>query len=306
MLSDLSILLLTTREYELIPVMGGDINCRFGDLNAAFCNTGILYTDNIDTSSNAHGLIYGADLCNSTNIFPLNHLIHRQIEFQGDFTYFKGTKKSQIEMVYTTVDGLDFVKDFNICNDNWHFSDHRPIEVSVLCVERINATNPLRRARDLNYGYDPHITTIKRHTSKYDLSKISEYLSDNRVQIEHDILSSLQAENINEAIIKLDHHLGLAHKKSKVKQNTEDESVTLQLMEKANEEFHNYRRSLDEEPDRDHAATYERYQTARNAISHAALKGEHDKWCKLIDECDSKKTWERVDWKGNLSKQAAN
>ena len=143
MFSDLSTLLLTARENNLIPIMGGDINCRFGDLNAAFYNTGSLYANNIDISSNTHGLTYGTDLCNSANIFPLNHLIHRHFEFQGDFTYFKANKKSQIDMVYTNTQGLDFIKGFNICNENWHFSDHRPVEVSMICVERINAINLL-------------------------------------------------------------------------------------------------------------------------------------------------------------------
>ena len=75
-------------------------------------------------------------------------------------------------------------------------------------------------------------------------------------------------------------------------------------MEKANEEFSNYLRCLDDEPDGDHQAVYSRHHAARNAISHSSLKGKNDKWCKLIGECDAKKTWRRRDWKGNISKQA--
>ena len=94
MFSDLSNLLLDTSSRNLIPIIGGDINCRFGQLNDNFQN-GFIYTDNIDTTSNFHGRTYGVDICKTTGIFPLNHLQYKTQRFPGDFTYHKGNKKSK-------------------------------------------------------------------------------------------------------------------------------------------------------------------------------------------------------------------
>ena len=74
-------------------------------------------------------------------------------------------------------------------------------------------------------------------------------------------------------------------------------------MEKAYEKFYNYRRCSEDELDGDRQTMYERYQAARNAISHSSLKCKNDKCYKLIGEWDATKTWERIDWKGNFQEQ---
>ena len=99
MFCDLNELLLSACEKNLIPIMGGDMNCRYGNLNVTFSSMNILYSENIDENSNHHGRTYGIDLCTSANIFPLNHL--KQKKFSGDFTYLKADKKSQIDFVYS-------------------------------------------------------------------------------------------------------------------------------------------------------------------------------------------------------------
>ena len=101
MFSELCAQLVTSHEKNLIPFMGGDINCRFGDLNSAFYDFKLCYATNIDSVSNFHGRTYGIDMCTVGNISPLNHLIHEDKKFDGDFIYFKANKKSQIDMVYT-------------------------------------------------------------------------------------------------------------------------------------------------------------------------------------------------------------
>ena len=90
MFSELGGFLMTLRESKLIPIMGGDVNCRFGDLNLIHENNHLLYEDNVDATSNKHGLMYGRDLCITSDIFPLNHLNYRGKIFDGGFTYCKG------------------------------------------------------------------------------------------------------------------------------------------------------------------------------------------------------------------------
>ena len=47
--------LLSLNDKDLIPILGGDINCRFGDLNNAFQEQRLRYQENADNTSNHHG-----------------------------------------------------------------------------------------------------------------------------------------------------------------------------------------------------------------------------------------------------------
>ena len=75
MFCDISSQLIMSYERKLIPILGGDINCRYGNLNNYFSEHGLKYNKNVDVTSNNHGVTYGIDLCKAGCIFPLNHLI---------------------------------------------------------------------------------------------------------------------------------------------------------------------------------------------------------------------------------------
>ena len=51
--------------------------------------------------------------------------------YDGDYTYFKGNAKSQIDYVYTNKAGLGVIKSLTIYKENWHLSDHLPIGVTL-------------------------------------------------------------------------------------------------------------------------------------------------------------------------------
>ena len=97
--------------------------------------------------------------------------------YPGDFTYLKAEKKSQIDYVFTDRIGVKSIKDFSICSENWHLSDHRPICVEIKATEAINSYSLLRRAKDLNYEFDPLHTKPKRYLSNYDTEIFQDYLS---------------------------------------------------------------------------------------------------------------------------------
>ena len=88
--------------------------------------------------------------------------------FPGDFTYYKTEKKSQIDYVFTTRAGMKFVKNFSICNESWHLSDHRPLCLEIKANEAINCHGLLRRAQDLNYEFDPQLNKPTRYLASYD------------------------------------------------------------------------------------------------------------------------------------------
>ena len=299
MFSELGSFLITLREKKLIPFMGGDLNCRFGDLNMLFEDK--LYTGNVDASSNKHGRTYGRDICTMGGIFPLNHLTHRGNVFEGDFTYFKGEKKSQIDFVFTCNEGLKIVKSFSIIKDNWHLSDHRPVSVEISAARMVNSAFVLRRAKELNYEYQPNRPSIVRHLGSYDLNLFSNYLLENDNTIQADVLQEIQKNNISGAIAKFDIHLHEAHRVSKKKKRAADE-VSKVHMEKANSEFDNYKLSLIGQSADDPEAAYRKYQAARNCITSDMYSKEHRKWKNLLKNDNPKALWQHIDWKGNLSK----
>ena len=66
--------------------------------------------------------------------------------------------------------------------------------------------------------------------------------------------------------------------------------------------FDNYQRSLPGDSVDTPAEAYEKYQKARNNVTSGMCTIEHEKWNKLVTEESPKSLWEKIDWKGNLSK----
>ena len=141
MFADLASHLLSLREKNLTPILGGDLNCRYGEMNHAFREQKLSYSVNADSSSNHHGRTYGVDMCNSCGVFPMNHLRMNNKDFPGDFTYQKAEKRSQIDFIYTDRIGVKTVIDFKIMNENWHLSDHKPVCLEIKAAESINLSH---------------------------------------------------------------------------------------------------------------------------------------------------------------------
>ena len=275
--SELASFLLLLREKKLIPIMGGDMNCRFGDLNLVNEDNPLLYEKNADLNSNKHGLTYGKDLCAVGNIFPLNHLVYRGKIFDGDFTYFKGEKKSQIDYVFTNKDGLKRIKKFSIHSDNWHLSDHRAVSVELIASRMVNSAFLLKRAKELNYEFQPNRSSIVRHLGSYNIDVFTNFLRENDAIIQNDVLGELSNQNIHGAIKKFDVHLQEAHRVSRKKKRAENQTPTT-FMTKANSEFDNYRKSLNGQSDDTPEVALDKYLTARNNVTSNMHSIEHKKW----------------------------
>ena len=302
MFGELGGFLVSLREKNLIPIMGGDLNCRYGNLNHLCGDNQLLYDDNADESSNKHGLTYGKDLCMVGEIFPLNHLKYRGKSFEGDCTYSKGNKRSQIDYVYTNKDGLKLMNSFAIQKDDWHLSDHRAILAEVNGAKVFNSAFLLKRAKELNYEFDPHRPTIVRYLGNYDLDMLKNYLRENETQLQGDVLGEMSKCNINSAVIKLDHHLHTALRFARKKKTVTLNNVPKIAMEKANEEFENYQRSLKGESIDSTEDAWRKYQLSRNSVSSSMQNIEHKKWTSFVESKNAKELWDSIDWKGNLSK----
>ena len=302
MFADLTDLMLKCQENNLIPILGGDLNCRPGNLNDIPAN--MNYSENIDKTSNAHGRTYFPDICSISKIFPINHLNYKQKSFMGNFTYHKADKHSQIDFALTNNIGIRSVEDFSIISENWHLSDHKPITLSIKATEAINAICILRRARDLNYEFDPNTTIIKRYNQVYNYDIMADYLDQNKHIIEKDVLHYVDNNNIQRAITALDTHIAKAHKSSKCpKPQTLSIDRASKLMNDANNAYEIYHKYLldDEISDENTYAALCNYKLCRKSLTQDVIITETEKWSIFASCNNSKKLWNQIDWKGNTS-----
>ena len=113
---------------ERIVFGGGDMNCRIGNLTRkpGRCSE---YRDNPDSETNSHGRFLN-EICSSFNCFPLNNLTHKKKFFDGKFTYYKGNKKSQNDIILGNHKALDCIEKFTIHEISFNPSDHFPLVVN--------------------------------------------------------------------------------------------------------------------------------------------------------------------------------
>ena len=147
------------------------MNCRFGDLNVTLGEEALLYEMNVDLISNKHGLTYGKNMCKIGGIFPLNHLVYKNKAFKGGFTYFKANK-SQLDYIYSNKEGLKFIKNVMLHENNWHLSDHIPISIEIISTKIVNCSFVLKHAKEVNLEFNPHQVPIVRNKSTYDFNSL--------------------------------------------------------------------------------------------------------------------------------------
>ena len=304
MFCELASLIMSSREKKLIPIMGGDLNCRFGNMTHAFREQNLAYDENADNSTNSHGLTYGIDMCNSCNVFPINHLKVGNCSFTGDYTYYKADKKSQIDFIFTDSAGVKSILYFAIPNDNWHLSDHRPLYLEIKAAESINSSMLLRRAKDLNYVFDPQHTKPIRHLSNYNKIIFQEYLTGSFPSLERDVLKELRKENLNGAICKIEEYTTKAYRISKSKRGPTN--TACKKMDDANKKFNNLRSCLNGDTDEDKDELLRLYQESRNLLSKEIYVTEQNQWSQLLSNRNSKSIWAKIDWNGNVRKQTSN
>ena len=238
MFSDLSDLLISANEKNLNPVMGGDMNCRFGNLKESFSERGLWYDENVDTVDNFHGRTYGIDLCKTSNIFPLNHLSYKENAFEGGFTYYKGDKRSQLDFAFTNMEGVKHVVDFRVVTEDWHLSDHLPIIVDIRLPESIQSSFLLKRAKDLNYEFDPHKETITRYLASYDSAIFERKLRELFPSMDNYCRKKISDGNLDGALQHMRLNIANVYKVSKIKKVTNSCNI-ISIMNDANKKFEN-------------------------------------------------------------------
>lgn len=309
--SKIASLFFQCNEYNIIPFAGGDYNSRAGNFNELLSLPNIRYNENCDLSKNSHGRVYFKDLCDSTQLLPVNHLIYKNYNFEGDFTYYKADTKSQIDLLLTGLNGVKLIENFSIINTDWHISDHRPITAVLKMNSVINSSALLKRSRDLNFEDSCPAPLVKRYNKQYNMVVFNQYLVDNAADIETNILYELDNNNVDSALQILDKNLDTAHRCSLIKQNNrnvETSNNITRIMNEANIAFLRYQAILGDSSilEETRKEIIDNYSSKRKALSSEIILQESLMWKKYTSDKDSKSLWDHINWKGNYSKKQPN
>ena len=91
----------------------------------------ITFTMNPDPRSNANGQDL-TTVCQTHNLVPLNHLIHRDLVCEGGFTYRQKERWiSQLDWALCSIDLLDTVQRFNVTHTMNLPTNHAPIAINL-------------------------------------------------------------------------------------------------------------------------------------------------------------------------------
>ena len=250
---------------------------------------------------NYNGRNYGIDLCNTGNILPLNHLRYKNRTFDGNYTYFKADKRSQIDYAFTNLEGIKHIENFEVITEDWHISDHLPICADIRVPEAIHTSFLLKRARELNYEFDPHKETLTRYLSTYDCNIFEDRLKIIYPALERSCRNEIDNGNIDAVLREIDTNIAYIYREAKLKK-PEVIPVSVDKMIEANTNFESLRQCITGELTDDFDEVLTRYKASRNDISKETLKKENEKWNKITNENNSKKLWNKIDWKGDVSK----
>ena len=159
----------------------------------------------------------------------------------------------------------------------------------------------LKRARDLNYEFDPHKESLTRYLSSYDCNIFANRLTAAYPTLERKCRNEIDNENIDGVIRELDISIASIYRESKIKK-ADVTPASVDTMKEANMNFENLRKCITGEVIDDFDEVLTRYKVSRNNVSQETLKTENEKWNKITNENDSKKLWNKIDWKGDVSK----
>ena len=288
---------------DSVIVGGGDLNARVGDIKQKlplYCS----YRQNVDEFVNDSGRTVRS-ICESYNCFVINNMNIGEVACDGDYTFEKGGRTSQNDILISNQSGLLKIKRFHIHQIGWNPSDHTPISVNVdLDVTDHN----LVVAASQDILYDPSSDLIRK-PKKIRQEQIDwesyKTLAEQDYQHYDDVVQQLRGDfklkDMDTCVNKLTDSLyNIAN--TLIPQNTDNNTHTAiaidPLMELADQVHTKWRRGECESSERD---------TIRNeVVDHlktSAISKERTAWANVLREKDSKAVWDlRSIGRENLTK----
>ena len=253
----------------------GDLNSCIGDTKLKLSFPGYFYRQNPDKVTNSHGdeMI---NICKSFKCFFLNNLTKGDVEFDGDFTFVKGNRKSQNDILVANINGLKSVDYFKIHNDIvWNPSDHSPLNVNLSVMVVHKDTSCAASADILTTAGEPKMTREKSvYADKVNWKTYNELTSANFKYLMNDLnkcMTDTNLSNINHMVDNINASLLNAAMVSKTL-NTDNIAGIPEIDE----------------------------NIMTCAMIDSSIKTKQaNMWREILISKDSKCLWNRIDWNGS-------
>ena len=289
---------------ESIIFGGGDLNGRVGDIPRLSPPVNGCYHTNCDGHVNEHGREI-MNICDSFGCYVVNNLNMGGKTFDGNFTFRKGSRCAQNDVVLANQVALSFIKQFTIHREGWNPSDHYPISVECtltftkkssglsaakdILTERISTNiSRAKKIKPVDVDWDKYVLLVEGDLPSY------KHTIDN-------LAMDATLPNLNAAVSALNSSINRSAKlASKIQHHLPthpvDSHTDSELFDLATAMLRRYEKSN---------CTLEEYELARKAaIDHlrsTSTKAERNKWSLVLNENDSKALWEKIDWKGTIN-----
>ena len=291
---------------EIIIFGGGDLNRRVGDTPQLRAPTNGIYRTNCDDQVNEHGREI-MNICNSFGCYVVNNLNIGGKIFDGNFTFQKGTRRAQNDVLLANQAALSAIKHFTIHREGWNPSDHYPISSECSMTFTMKSTG-LSAAKDiLTERVSATVTRARKvKAPDVDWDKYVHFVESDLPSYRHTIdrlATDATLPNLDAAVTELNNSLNRSVKLASSNSTTTttnshsvDDQVDNELYDLATVMLRRYEKSN---------CSLEEYEAARKAaIDHlrsSSTKAERSKWSTVLNESNSKALWDKIDWKGTIN-----
>lgn len=281
---------------------GGDLNSRVGNIVQTLPLLGASYRPNVDKMANTHGKLF-KKICRSYNCYVLNNLTIGNKEFDGDFTFSKGGRKSQNDICVSNAAGLRNTEEFSIHRIGWNFSDHFPISVKMK-LEMYDSSVPMAASADILSSASNEVNKrkCKINSSEVDwegyriIAKREMEMMQGKIER---LTMQPNAEQLNHVLDSINDKLYKTAKRCEKRVETVEKPVEQGVtasMVTADEKLKKYTSGL---------CSWEEWNDTRKEAVTTINKKHYAKlirqWNETISSDDPKSIWEKIDWKGNCS-----
>ena len=248
-----------------------------GNANLTLNTPQYSYRDNPDKVTNSHGKEM-IKICKAFKFVFVNNLSKGDLKFDGDFTFHKGDRRSQNDILITNNTGLSNIKSFNIhSNIHWNPSDHCPISTNILfCIFHENFRS--KASSDiLTTAGEPSVTRERKI---------------NPILVDWQMYKQLTFANFNSLVTDLNSVI-LDPCLSNIDRTVKN--INLTLTAAANTSINSDSRNNDVVSPLD----FDEHVITLATIESSVKDEQINMWKQILNSNDSKCLWNRIDWNGS-------
>ena len=290
------------KDSKRVVIGGGDINARVGDIQQKL-PVNCSYKKNADEFVSESGRTIRS-ICSSYNCFVINNMNIGAVSCDGDFTFEKGGRKSQNDLILSNKHGLTLIREFKIHEIGWNPSDHTPVSVKI-DLDVTDKNLPVAASKDILYQYnnDSIQKPKKIHSEGIDWSKYKTLVQNDFMRYDR-VIQQLQTDpnlqTLDKSVNMLSDSLYRCASTlvpRKINENVLAGQVgqTDPLIELANETHARWKQG--------DCSTAERNIIREETIEHlrnTAVSKERKAWADVLQNKDTKAVWQKINWKGTF------